>query len=109
MSLGSGSRAKAAAEFRKFLRDFRGQCQCGATYRLKSDQVTVVDASMGAASYRIHCPSCGRMGIGVFGPPEFVQYASAHFDGFCAGLGLAEPDVQVSPGGFGGRPGGRGH
>lgn len=94
MSAKARSRGKEG-EFRQFLRDFRGQCQCGATYRLKPEQVTILDASRGAAFYAIDCPSCGRSGVGAFGPSEFLQFASAHFEGFCAGRGLPEPDRQL--------------
>jgi hypothetical protein len=83
--------------FRRFVRDFEHTCQCGNTFRLKREFVTIHRASRGEASYRFTCEVCRRSGFGFFGSTEFVQSARASADVFCEDRGLPKPFVQWVP------------
>ena len=86
--------------FRRFVRDFEHTCQCGNTFRLNRELVTIHRASRGEASYRYTCEACRRSGFGFFGSTEFVQSARVSAEVFCEGRGLPKPSVQWVPGVF---------
>jgi hypothetical protein len=83
--------------FRRFVRDFEHVCQCGNTFRLKRELVTIHRASRGEASYLFTCEACRRSGFGFFGSTEFVQRAGASAERFYRDRGLPNPVVQWVP------------
>jgi len=86
--------------FRRFVRDFQHPCDCGHTFRLKREWVTIHRASRGEASYWFRCEACRRSGFGFFGSTEFVQSGRAAAERFYQGQGLPKPVVRYVPGVF---------